>query len=99
MARCLEYNVTDYYLDSCVFDLAATGDLTFREAAASSLKELLAESHRSAAHVLKNCSTWPCVWSVSAGTRSAADPTALVAGLLWALWRVCWGPSARGSLG
>ena len=37
---CKEYNVTDYYLDSCIFDLMATGDKSFRVAALAAQRDL-----------------------------------------------------------
>ncbi|GAB6032384.1 hypothetical protein CHUAL_011023 [Chamberlinius hualienensis] len=40
IVRCKEYNVTDFYFDSCVFDLMTTGDEGFGEAASKALLDL-----------------------------------------------------------
>ncbi|XP_006823393.1 repulsive guidance molecule A-like [Saccoglossus kowalevskii] len=39
IAKCLEANVTDFYFDSCVFDLITTGDVNFTMAAKKALKD------------------------------------------------------------
>ena len=57
LALCREYNLTDYYLDSCMFDLMTTGDPSFSLAASraqSDYLNLLPE----AGHRLAN-RTWP----------------------------------------
>lgn len=41
IAKCKEYNLTDFYFDSCVFDLMTTGDKGFGEAANKALQDLL----------------------------------------------------------
>ncbi|XP_070543065.1 repulsive guidance molecule A-like isoform X2 [Ptychodera flava] len=39
IAKCLEVNVTDFYFDSCVFDLMTTGDVNFTTAARKAQKD------------------------------------------------------------
>ncbi|XP_078572009.1 repulsive guidance molecule A-like isoform X3 [Branchiostoma floridae x Branchiostoma japonicum] len=40
IAKCRQSNVTDFYLDSCVFDLMTTGDANFTLAAKSALEDV-----------------------------------------------------------
>ncbi|ROT67862.1 putative RGM domain family member B-like isoform X1 [Penaeus vannamei] len=62
---CKGYNVTDYYLDSCIFDLMATGDTSFCKAAQTAQKDLWEHDPIGAQRLLLNCSDPPCMWSPS----------------------------------
>ena len=49
LALCREYNLTDYYLDSCIFDLTTTGDPSFSLAAHRAQTDFVAlmpDAHR-----------------------------------------------------
>ncbi|BFY98696.1 hypothetical protein BsWGS_01736 [Bradybaena similaris] len=50
---CRDANLTDFYFDSCVFDLMATGDQNFTLSAMSSLMDVL-KLHPSAARTMNN---------------------------------------------
>lgn len=41
ISKCRENNVTDFYFDSCVFDLITTGDAKFSDAASTALRDIL----------------------------------------------------------
>ncbi|KAG0724494.1 RGM domain family member B [Chionoecetes opilio] len=75
---CKEYNVTDYYLDSCIFDLMATGDKSFRVAALAAQRDLWEHDPVGAQRLLLNCSEPPCVWDVSAAGISVSPGIALL---------------------
>ncbi|XP_050690623.1 repulsive guidance molecule A-like [Eriocheir sinensis] len=75
---CKEYNMTDYYLDSCIFDLMATGDKSFRVAALTAQRDLWEHDPVGAQRLLLNCSEPPCVWDVSAAHISASPSLALL---------------------
>lgn len=75
---CKEYNMTDYYLDSCIFDLMATGDKSFRVAALTAQRDLWEHDPAGAQRLLLNCSEPPCVWDVSAARTSALPSLALL---------------------
>lgn len=64
-ALCKEYNVTDYYLDFCIFDLVTTGDESFRIAAQAAQKDLWEHDPVGAQRLLLNCSEPPCVWKIT----------------------------------
>ena len=71
LALCREYNLTDYYLDSCMFDLMTTGDPSFSLAASRAQADyfsLLPD----AANRLAN-RTWPLGTSNSASSSSTAS--------------------------
>lgn len=57
LALCREYNLTDYYLDSCMFDLMTTGDPSFSLAASRAQSDYLSLLP-DAAYKLAN-RTWP----------------------------------------
>lgn len=62
--------MTDYYLDSCIFDLVTTGDKSFRVAALAAQLDLWEHDPLGAQKLLQNCSEPPCLWDVtSAATR------------------------------
>ena len=61
---CKEFNVTDYYLDSCIFDLVLTGDPSFRIAAQAAQKDLWQHDPIGAQTLLQNCSDPPCIWEI-----------------------------------
>ncbi|KAK7085646.1 hypothetical protein SK128_000518, partial [Halocaridina rubra] len=62
---CKEYNITDYYLDSCIFDLVTTGDLSFRDAAQAVQRDHWRHDPFGAQKLLQNCSKPPCVWEMT----------------------------------
>ncbi|KAK7068859.1 hypothetical protein SK128_003424 [Halocaridina rubra] len=64
-ALCKEYNITDYYLDSCIFDLMTTDDMSFRIAAQVALRDHWTQDPIGAKRQLQNCSEPPCVWEVT----------------------------------
>ena len=66
---CSHFNLTDYFLDSCVFDLITTGDSYFRQAAAAAQSELWTQDPYAAASTLKNCTEWPCEFWYTSGTN------------------------------
>ena len=70
---CSHYNLTDYFLDSCMFDLMTTGDSYFRQAAAAAQLDLWTQDPQTAASTLRNCTRWPCEWQAAS---SAADARA-----------------------
>lgn len=75
LALCREYNLTDYYLDSCMFDLMTTGDPSFSLAASRAQADyfsLLPD----AANRLAN-RTWPLGTSGSAPSSSTASRDSL----------------------
>ena len=74
---CKGYNVTDYYLDSCIFDLMATGDESFGVAALAAQRDLWEHDPVGAQRLLLNCSEPPCVWDISAAAISASPGIAL----------------------
>lgn len=65
---CKGYNVTDYYLDSCIFDLMATGDTSFCKAAQTAQKDLWEHDPIGAQRLLLNCSDPPCMWEPSSSS-------------------------------
>ncbi|XP_053640245.1 repulsive guidance molecule B isoform X2 [Cherax quadricarinatus] len=67
---CKEYNITDYYLDSCIFDLVTTGDQSFRIAAQAAQKDLWEHDPVGAQRLLLNCSQPPCVWNINSSQQS-----------------------------
>lgn len=68
LALCREYNLTDYYLDSCMFDLMTTGDPSFSLAASRAQSDYLSLLP-DAAYRLAN-RTWPLGASGSSSTAS-----------------------------
>lgn len=75
LALCREYNLTDYYLDSCMFDLMTTGDPSFSLAASRAQADyfsLLPD----AANRLAN-RTWPLGASGSSPSSSTASRDSL----------------------
>ena len=71
LSLCREYNLTDYYLDSCMFDLMTTGDPSFSLAASRAQTDyfsLLPD----AANRLAN-RTWPLGTSSSSSSSSTAS--------------------------
>lgn len=70
--------MTDYYLDSCIFDLMSTGDKSFRVAALTAQRDLWEHDPAGAQRLLLNCSEPPCVWDVSSAHVSASPKLALV---------------------
>lgn len=68
LALCREYNLTDYYLDSCMFDLMTTGDPSFSLAASRAQSDYLALLP-DAAYRLAN-RTWPIGHASSSSTAS-----------------------------
>lgn len=87
---CKEYNVTDYYLDSCIFDLMATGDKSFRVAALAAQRDLWEHDPIGAQRLLLNCSEPPCVWDVSTAAISASPSTTLLLAALLLLSGIRW---------
>ena len=69
---CSEYNITDFYLDSCVFDLMLTNDLSFRDHAYLALRDLWQNDPKASRLVLKNCTSWPCEFQ---SLNSASNPS------------------------
>ncbi|XP_066989429.1 repulsive guidance molecule B-like [Macrobrachium rosenbergii] len=67
---CKEFNVTDYYLDSCIFDLVTTGDPSFRIAAQTAQKDLWHHDPIGAQKLLQNCSDPPCIWEITSKAPS-----------------------------
>lgn len=90
MKLCKEYNVTDYYLDSCIFDLMATGDKSFRVAALAAQRDLWEHDPIGAQRLLLNCSEPPCVWDVSTAAISASPSTTLLLAALLLLSGIRW---------
>ena len=68
LALCREYNLFDYYLDSCMFDLMTTGDPSFSLAASHAQSDYMSLLPDVAAQRLTN-RTWPLT-SSSASTAS-----------------------------
>ncbi|MPC10399.1 Hemojuvelin [Portunus trituberculatus] len=87
---CKEYNVTDYYLDSCIFDLMSTGDKSFRVAALAAQRDLWEHDPIGAQRLLLNCSEPPCVWDVSAATISTSPSIVLLLVALLLLSSTRW---------
>nr|XP_045626124.1 repulsive guidance molecule B-like [Procambarus clarkii] len=75
---CKEYNVTDYYLDSCIFDLVTTGDQSFRIAAQAAQKDLWEHDPIGAQRLLRNCSQPPCVWDINSSFQNPYHSRALL---------------------
>ncbi|KAF2354637.1 Repulsive guidance molecule C-terminal [Trinorchestia longiramus] len=69
---CSLHNLTDCFLDACVFDLTTTGETFFREAAAAAQSELWTHDPLTAASTLRNCTQWPCKWPASTSASSAS---------------------------
>lgn len=71
LALCREYNLTDYYLDSCMFDLMTTGDPSFSLAASRAQLDFM-NLVPEAVHRLAN-RTWPhsSASSMAAGSSSS----------------------------
>lgn len=87
-ALCKEYNVTDYYLDFCIFDLVTTGDESFRIAAQAAQKDLWEHDSVGAQRLLLNCSEPPCVWEItpsSAQNQYLSRTTLILALFLFAM--------------
>ncbi|XP_047737272.1 repulsive guidance molecule A isoform X1 [Hyalella azteca] len=75
---CAQHNITDSFLDACVFDLVATGETFFRDSASAAQSELWSQDPQTAASTLRNCTQWPCTWPTSA-TESLGPLLAMVA--------------------
>lgn len=82
--------MTDYYLDSCIFDLMATGDKSFRVAALTAQRDLWEHDPAGAQRLLLNCSEPPCVWDVSAADVSASPSLALLLTVILLLGGAPW---------
>ncbi|CAL4115265.1 unnamed protein product, partial [Meganyctiphanes norvegica] len=76
---CKKHNVTDYYLDSCIFDLVTTGDLNFSVAAQTAQRDLWSYAPQAARATLKNCTQPPCVWDLTSAARRQEQSSALTA--------------------
>lgn len=74
---CRRVNVTDFYLDSCVFDLMTTGDLNFTLAAYRALQDVVRLDPRAAA-MLENRTVLP-----HNGMSSASPLYAALSGSQW----------------
>ncbi|KAK7065580.1 hypothetical protein SK128_001410, partial [Halocaridina rubra] len=87
---CKEYNITDYYLDSCIFDLVTTGDVSFRIAAQVTQTDHWKHDPVGAQKLLQNCSEPPCIWEITSSASSAWPSWAIFIGALFFLsvqWR------------
>ncbi|CAL4115262.1 unnamed protein product, partial [Meganyctiphanes norvegica] len=76
---CKKHNVTDYYLDSCIFDLVTTGDLNFSVAAQTAQRDLWSYAPQAARATLKNCTQPPCVWDLTSAARRQEQSSTLTA--------------------
>ena len=74
LALCREYNLTDYYLDSCMFDLITTGDPSFSLAASRAQADFMALLP-DASNRLTN-RTKPLTWSASSASQGSLSSSA-----------------------
>jgi len=83
LALCREYNLVDYYLDSCIFDLMTTGDPSFSLAASHAQNDYFTLLPDVAGQRLTN-RTWPLTSSVashhhlSSSSIGPGRPSALI---------------------
>ena len=70
--------MTDYYLDSCVFDLVTTGDTSFIAAARAAHRDLWSQDPRTAYSTLQNCTNWPCHAQFSGSSGLFSDAFAIL---------------------